>query len=58
MSKTSPRIFVTGFNKKYIQRNTIIINGADYDYILDEIECREHFWFGINSSGNSDEEYY
>ena len=31
---------------------------SDYDYILDEIECREHFWFGINSSGNSDEEYY
>ena len=24
-----------------MQRNHVIMNNADYDYILDEIECRE-----------------
>ena len=28
---------------------------ADYDYILDEVECRDKFEFKSNISGNSDE---
>ena len=31
------RIFVTGFKKKSIQRQTIFLTDADYDYTLDEI---------------------
>ena len=41
MSKTSLRIFVTGFKKKSIQRHPIIMTDAYYDYILDEIERHE-----------------
>ena len=41
MYKTFLIILVTGFNKKAIQRHPIIITGADYDYILDEIERYE-----------------
>ena len=44
MYKTSLRLFVIGFNhKKAIQRNSIIMTDADYDYVLDEIERREKF---------------
>ena len=31
---------------------------ADYEYILDEIECREKKEFERNVSVNNDEEYY
>ena len=49
MSKTSLRIFVTGFKQRnhtktsyhHEQRHPIIMTDADYDYIWDEIECRE-----------------
>ena len=34
-------MFVTRFKKKSIQRHFICMTDADYDYILDEIECRE-----------------
>ena len=42
--------------KKSIQRHPIIMTDDDYDYILDEIECRENIEFERNVSGNSDEE--
>ena len=58
MFKTSLRLFVTGFKKKFIQRNPICMIDADYDYILDNIECRETIEFERNVSGNSDEEWY
>ena len=32
------------------------MNDADYDYVLDEIECREIFEFEGNLSVNSEEE--
>ena len=42
MFKTSLSMFVTGFKqRKFIQRHPISMTDADYDYILDEIECRE-----------------
>ena len=44
--------------KKAIQRHPIIITDADYDYFLDEIECREKIEFERNVSVNSDEGYY
>ena len=37
MFKTTPKIFVTGFKQKNIQRNPFFPTDADYDYILDEI---------------------
>ena len=43
MSKTPLRIFVTGFKKKFIQRNPIIMTYADYDYILYEIESHKNW---------------
>ena len=39
-----------------MQRHPIIMTGADYDYILDEIERREKIEFEINVSGNNDKE--
>ena len=44
--------------KKSIQRHPIIMTDADYDYILDEIECRERNNFKRNISVNSDEELH
>ena len=42
MYRTSLRKFVSGTKqKKLIQRHPIIMNDADYDYILNEIECRK-----------------
>ena len=41
MSKTSLRMFVTGFKKIYIQRHPISMTDADYDYMFDEIERRD-----------------
>ena len=41
MYKTPLRNFVSGTNKKEIQRHPIIMTDADYDYILDEIEISE-----------------
>ena len=29
-------------HKKFIQRHPVIMTDADYDYILDEIECQEN----------------
>ena len=31
---------------------------ADYDYILDEIECQQKIEFERNVSGNSNKEWY
>ena len=43
MSKTPLRIFVTVFKQnKSIQRYTILITDAYYDYMVDEIEFREN----------------
>ena len=58
MYKTSLRIFVSGTNKKLIQRHPIIITDTDYDYILDEIERCEKQYFERNVGVNSDEYYY
>ena len=44
--------------KTAIQRNPIIMTDADYDYILDEIECLEKNEFERNVSVNSDDELY
>ena len=37
---------------------SLCLKDADYDYILDEIECRDKIYFERNVSGNSDEEQY
>ena len=58
MYKTPLRNFVSGTNKKEIQRHPIIMTDADYDYILDEIEPRENFVFEGNVGFISDKEYY
>ena len=43
MHKTSLRKHLAGMKqKKTFQKHPIIITDADYDYILDEIECREN----------------
>ena len=42
--------------KEAIQRHTIIMNDADYDYIMDEIERREKIEFTQNISVYSDDE--
>ena len=41
MYKTSLRKVVVGAKKKAIQRHPIILSCADYDHIMDEIECLE-----------------
>ena len=51
-------MFVTGFNKKHIQRHPICSTYAEYDYTLDEIERRETIEFEQNVSVNSDKEFY
>ena len=43
---------------KSIQRHPISMTDADYDSILDEIECHEKIEFERNVSVNSDDEYY
>ena len=43
-------------SNKSIQIHPIIMTDTDYDYILDEIECREKNEIEINVSGNSDKE--
>ena len=45
MYKTPQRNFVSGMNKKSIQRHPIIVTDADYDYIMDKIERREKLSF-------------
>ena len=52
----SPRIFVTGFKQRDIQRNPIIMTDYYYYYILYEIERLERIYFESNVSGKSDEE--
>ena len=42
--------------KKIIQRYPIIMTDADYNYILDKIECREKIEFERNVSGNGEKE--
>ena len=42
--------------KKAIQRNPIIVTDADYDYIMNEIECRGKIEFERNVIVNGDEE--
>ena len=55
--KYIPKNLCSGIQaKKSIQRYPIIMTNADYDYILDEIERRENFYFEMNVSVNSDEE--
>ena len=56
MYKTSLRIFIEGFKKKFIQSHPIIMTDADYDYILDEIEHREKIVIERYVSFNSDKE--
>ena len=41
MFKTPLKLFVTGFKKKFIQRHTICMIDAYYDYILYGIESQE-----------------
>ena len=46
--------------KKVIQRHPIIMTDADYDYILDEIECREKLsvkgmWVAIVTRNSTDD---
>ena len=45
-------------SKTFMQIHPIIMNDADYDYILYEIERCGFFYFERNVSVNSDEEYY
>ena len=42
--------------KKDIQRHPICLTDADYDYILDEIECRDKIEFKMTLNGNNDKE--
>ena len=37
-----------------MQRNPICLTDSDYDYILDEIGCRDEIYFERTVSGNSD----
>ena len=56
MFKTPLKMFVTGYKKKDIQRHPIFLTDADYDYILDEIKCRDKIEFEGTVSGSSDKE--
>ena len=59
MQKKSQGNFLLGMKqKKAIQRNPIIVTDADYDYIMDEIECRGKIEFGRNASVDGDEELH
>ena len=49
-------IFIRIQAKKFIQRHPSIMNDADYDYVLDEIDRCEKIEFERNLSVNSDEE--
>ena len=55
MSNTYLRIFVARPSKNQY-KDPIIMTDAQYDYIVDEIECRENFEFEWNVSVNCDEE--
>ena len=56
MFRTYVEVCATGFKNKSIHRHPICLIDADYDYILDGIDCQDKIEFERTVSVNSAKE--